>query len=182
VPGARWKRGQGSLRGERGAHLIGQGHRHLEPARGEGHRRARLHHEVTHHGSEGPHRESETDLAPPCRQVDLPAAVHDGQVPVEGLGAELALRDARHHDQLLRDRADEHCELFSLGKTGGRVADAAEERGSGRLVAPVPGHAQRKLTGEEAHDYEGHSRRDVALLRDGELLVGLGVEEGERHR
>jgi hypothetical protein len=181
MPGARWQRGQGSLRGEGGAHLVGQGHRHLEPALGERQRGVRLHDEVPHHGSESPHRESEPDRAFSWGDVEMPAAVHDREILVERLRAELALRDARHHDQLLRHRTDEHGELFALGKTGSRIADAAEERGRRRLVAPGPRHAQCKLTGEETDDHERHRRRHIALLGNGELLVGLGVEHGERH-
>jgi hypothetical protein len=82
---------------------------------------------VPYHGSEGPHRERETDRALPRRHIQLPVAVDNGQVLVEGFRAELALLDTRHHDQLAGDRANEHGELFPAGKTGSRIADTDEQ-------------------------------------------------------
>jgi hypothetical protein len=173
---------QGGLRRQRGTDLIGERHRDLEPVRAGLRRRARLENEVADHVAECPDGEREPRGEVAGSTVEPSAAVDDRHPLGEGFGAELAVLDTGDDDELLGHRTDEHRELLSLCEECGRVPHATEERGCGGLVAAALRHPQRKFTGEETHHDERDRGGDVALLGDGELLVGLGVEEDEGDR
>lgn len=134
---------------------------------------------MPHHCPECPYGKREEHRVESRRWIEPSPSVHGRHVGVEGLGAEHTGLDPRHDEKLVGDRSDEDRQLFTLCKQGRRVAHAAEKRGRGHFVPPVPSHPQRKLPGEQAYHQEGDRGQHVGLLRDGELVKGLRVEERE---